>query len=82
MTSSGDQPQEEGAGAPPPTVVRLRVAPDQTPQEEAELVARVAAAVAESTGEDHVTFELTSSEQLRMEGNVSDRMSRGARWGS
>lgn len=63
------------------TTVKLTVAPDQTPEEEAQLVARVAAAVAESTGEDHVTFELTKSEQVRVEGNVADRMTRGARWG-
>lgn len=62
------------------TTVRLTVAPDQTPEEEAALVARVAAAVAESTGEDHVTFELTASDQVRVEGNVADRISRGARW--
>lgn len=83
MTSnSSADAQEASAGVPSGTVVRMSVAPDQTPQEEAELVARVAAAVAESTGEDQVTFELTSSEQLRVEGNVADRMSRGARWGS
>lgn len=62
------------------TTVKLTVAPDQTPEEEAALVARVAAAVAESTGDDQVTFELTKSEQMRLEGNVADRMSRGARW--
>ncbi|HVL99160.1 MAG TPA: hypothetical protein VM324_07695 [Egibacteraceae bacterium] len=63
------------------TTVRLAVAPDQTPEEEAALVARVAAAVAESTGHDQVNFELKVSEQVRVEGNVADRMTRGARWG-
>ena len=71
----------DGADTPPATV-RLTVAPDQTPAEEAALVARVAAAVVESTGGDHVTFELTASEQVRLEGDVADRISRGARWGS
>lgn len=64
------------------TTVRLTVAPDQTPEEEAALVARVAAAVEESTGSDHVTFELTRSEQVRLEGDVADRVNRGARWGA
>ncbi|HVM15161.1 MAG TPA: hypothetical protein VM287_12655 [Egibacteraceae bacterium] len=64
------------------TTVKLTVAPDQTPEEEAALVARVAAAVEESTGHDQITFELTRSEQMRVEGNVADRMSRGARWGA
>lgn len=64
------------------TTVRMTVEPDQTPEEEAALVARVAAAVYESTGGDHVNFELTKSEQVRVEGNVADRISRGARWGA
>lgn len=64
------------------TTVRLTVAPDQTPEEEAALVARVAAAVAESTGGEYVTFELTASETVRVEGNVAERISRGARWGA
>lgn len=63
------------------TTVRMTVAPDQTPEEEAALVARVAAAVAESTGDDQVNFELTASEQVRVEGDVADRIARGARWG-
>jgi phenylpyruvate tautomerase PptA (4-oxalocrotonate tautomerase family) len=62
------------------TTIKLNVAPDQTPQEEAELVARVAAAVAESTGVDTVMFELVKSEQVSVSGTVADRMSRGARW--
>ncbi|HEY8339946.1 MAG TPA: hypothetical protein VIK95_08770 [Egibacteraceae bacterium] len=62
------------------TTVKLHVAPDQTPQEEAELVARVAAAVAEETGADTVAFELVRSEQVKVEGDVADRMTRGARW--
>ncbi len=62
------------------TTIRLNVAPDQTPQEEAELVARVAAAIAESTGVDTVAFELHKSEQVKVEGTVADRITRGARW--
>ncbi|HWB71306.1 MAG TPA: hypothetical protein VG452_03745 [Egibacteraceae bacterium] len=63
------------------TTVKLTVAPDQTRQEEAELVARVAAAVAESTGADTVAFELSRSEEVTVTGPVADRMSRGTRWG-
>jgi hypothetical protein len=62
------------------TTVKLNVDPDQTPEEEAALVARVAAAVAESTGDDTVAFELTKSESVTVTGSVADRMSRGARW--
>ncbi|CAN5519030.1 hypothetical protein BH23ACT7_BH23ACT7_22160 [soil metagenome] len=62
------------------TTIKLTVAPDQTPAEEAALVARVAAAVAESTGSDTVAFELTKSENVTVNGTVADRMSRGARW--
>jgi len=62
------------------TVIKLTVPPDQTPEEEAALVARVAAAVAESTGADTVRFELVKSEQVRVEGTVADRMHTGARW--
>ena len=64
------------------TTIKLTVAPDQTPQEEAELVARVAAAIAETTGADTVKFELTKSEEVTVAGSVADRMSRGTRWGS
>ncbi len=62
------------------TTVKLTVDPQQTPQEEAELVARVATAVAESTGVDTVAFELSSSEQVRVRGSVADRMGAAARW--
>lgn len=63
------------------TVVKLSVDPTQTPEEEARLVARVAAAVAEDTGDETVTFELTRSEQVSVPGPVGERMSRGSRWG-
>ena len=62
------------------TTIKLTVPPDQTPEEEAALVARVAAAVAESTGADTVSFELVKSEQVKVEGTVADRMHAGARW--
>jgi phenylpyruvate tautomerase PptA (4-oxalocrotonate tautomerase family) len=62
------------------TTIKLTVAPDQTPQEEAALVARVAAAIADSTGDNTVAFELVKSEQVSVPGTVGERMSRGARW--
>jgi hypothetical protein len=61
------------------TTVKLNVPPDQTPDEEAELVASVAAAVAEFTGSDTVTFEFTKSEQVTV-GAVADRLLEGVRW--
>ena len=62
------------------TTIKLTVPPDQTPAEEAALVARVAAAVQESTGETDISFELTKSEEVRVAGAISDRMAGGARW--
>lgn len=62
------------------TTVKLTVDPQQTPEEEAQLVARVAAAVAESTGEDIVAFELTKGEHVHVNHGVGDRMSRISRW--
>jgi hypothetical protein len=62
------------------TTVKLTVDPHQTPEEEARLVARVAAAVAESTGADVVNFELERSEHVTVPGGVGERMARGARW--
>ena len=62
------------------TTVKLTVAPDQTPAEEAQLVARVAAAVAESTGETTVAFELNTSESVAVAGSVAERMSHSMRW--
>jgi ABC-type phosphate/phosphonate transport system substrate-binding protein len=60
--------------------IKLTVPPDQSPQEEAALVARVAAAVAEDTGTDTVHFQLTRSEQVKVEGVIADRIHAGARW--
>jgi hypothetical protein len=64
------------------TTVRLNVDPHQTPKEEAELVARIAKAVAEETGDDMVQFELTKSEHVHVTQGVADRMGRAARWGA
>lgn len=61
------------------TTVTLTVAPDQTPQEEASLVARVAAAIAETTGDD-VHVEVVKTEHVKVAGSVADRMRSCARW--
>lgn len=63
------------------TNVQLTIDPGQTPEEEAALVARVAAALVEETGEEDVRIELTSSEQVRVAGTgVAERMQSSARW--
>lgn len=62
------------------TTVKLTVDPHQTPEEEAQLVARVASAIAESTGENVVAFELTKSEDVHVKYGVGDRMGRISRW--
>ncbi|MGI8575026.1 MAG: hypothetical protein ACR2MA_06715 [Egibacteraceae bacterium] len=62
------------------TTVKLTVGPDQTPEEEAALVARVAAAVAEQTGSETINFELIHSEELNMRGEVAERMQASSRW--
>lgn len=64
------------------TTVKLMVDPYQTPREEAELVARVAAAVAGETGDDMVSFELVKSEEVHVSNGIADRMGRLARWSS
>ncbi|QBI19025.1 hypothetical protein ER308_05340 [Egibacter rhizosphaerae] len=60
--------------------VKLHVAPDQTPEEEQRLVARVAQAVSEHTGDETVSFELVESENVQVNGTVADRMQAGDRW--
>lgn len=62
------------------TTVKLHIAPDQTPEEEARLVARVAQAVSEQTGDDTVSFELVESEDVTVAGTIADRMQAGNRW--
>ena len=61
------------------TTIKLSVPPDQTPAEEAALVASVAQAIAETTGEDHITFELERPEETKYHA-VSDRMQGSDRW--
>lgn len=46
------------------TVIRVNVPPDHTPEEEAELVARVAASYEDSTGSSDVTVEVTRTEEV------------------
>jgi len=46
------------------SVIRLRVPPDHTPEEEAALVAEVAASYEESTGSRDVTVEVERSEEV------------------
>ncbi len=62
------------------TTIRMTVDPQQTPSEEAALVARVAAAVAETTGSEEIAFELTRSEHVAVSGSVADRMAASSRW--
>jgi hypothetical protein len=46
------------------SVIKLNVPPDHTPEEEAELVAAVAASFEESTGSKDVTVEVSRSEEV------------------
>ena len=46
------------------SVIRLNVPSDQTPEEEAALVADVAAAYTDSTGSPDVTVEVTRTEEV------------------
>ncbi len=46
------------------SVIRFKVPPDQTPEEEAALVADVAASFEESTGSSDVTVEVERSEEV------------------
>lgn len=62
------------------TTIKLNVPPDQTPEEEAALVARVAQAITESTGaEDEITFELSKPEDVDYQA-VSSRTEMSSRW--
>lgn len=64
------------------TKAKLTVDPHQTPEEKAELVTRVAAAVSEATGSDEVSVELEveTTEHVHLNNGVADRMLRGVRW--
>jgi phenylpyruvate tautomerase PptA (4-oxalocrotonate tautomerase family) len=58
------------------SVIKLNVPPDHTPEEEAALVADVAAAFEESTGSKDVTVEVQRSEEVdyrRVQANQSSR---------
>ena len=46
------------------TVIRVNVPPEHTPEEEARLVAEVAAAYTESTGSGEVTVEVDRPEEV------------------
>ncbi|MFA9444825.1 hypothetical protein [Egicoccus sp. AB-alg6-2] len=59
-------------------VIRLNVPPDQTPEDEAALVAAVAASYTESTGSEDVTVEVNRSEEVDYR---SIAASQSSRWG-
>lgn len=61
------------------TVIKLNMPPDKTPQEEADLVAAVAASYQESTGRDDVTVQVDRPEEVDYKA-VSDRTSVSSRW--
>ncbi len=63
------------------TTIKLNVPPDQTPEEEAALVARVAAAYTDSTGRQDVNVELNKTEEVDYQA-VSDRTHASSRWSS
>jgi hypothetical protein len=63
-----------------PTTISLTVDPGQSPAEEAELRARVAAAVAEDTGDADIDVHLIHTEHVTIHGAVADRMQGAARW--
>jgi phenylpyruvate tautomerase PptA (4-oxalocrotonate tautomerase family) len=60
------------------TVIKVNVPPDHTPEEEAELVARVAAAYTDSTGSDEVTVEVNRPEEVDFRSSSAPSSSR---WG-
>lgn len=76
MSPSASPPPDE------PRTVRVTVDPQQTPREEAELVARIAAAiVAESVDAETLAFELRTGDSVEVPGTtVADRMQGTARW--
>lgn len=58
------------------SVIRIKVPPDQTPEEEAALVAEVAASFEESTGSRDVDVQVERSEELdfhALQGRFSSR---------
>jgi hypothetical protein len=63
----------------PMAVIKLNVPPDHTPEEEAALVAAVAASFQESTGTTDVTIEVERPEEVDYKA-VSDRTHASSRW--
>jgi hypothetical protein len=61
------------------TTIKLNVPPDHTPEEEAALVARVAASYQESTGRSDVKVEVNRTENVDYQA-VSDRTHQSSRW--
>lgn len=59
--------------------IKLNVPPDQTPEEEAALVAQVATAISETTGAEHIEFELNKPEEVDYQA-VSQRTEASKRW--
>lgn len=59
-------------------VIRLNVPPDHTPEDEAALVAAVAASYTESTGSDDVTVEVNRSEEVDYRSIAAQQSSRWA----
>lgn len=76
---------EDPSQQPPREAPRVRVTlpsePGTTPAEEAALVARVAAAVREETGQD-VSLHLEDSEHVTVRGTVAERLQGSSRWSS
>jgi hypothetical protein len=60
------------------SVIKLNVPPDHTPEEEAALVAQVAASFEESTGSTDVTVEVERPEEVDYRAVQAQRSSR---WG-
>jgi hypothetical protein len=60
------------------SVIKVNVPPDSTPEEEARLVADIAASYLESTGSADVTVEINRSEEVDVR---SVRTRASSRWG-
>lgn len=73
-----EKPKATAGGKPR---IRLHVPPEHTPEEEAALVAQVAAAIADSAVGEH-DVEVVKSEEVNVTGDVAHRMHQGARWGA
>ncbi len=77
--SDGTPPYETTRQDEIMTKVKLQIPPDQTPAEEARLVAEVAAAIAERTGDDEIHFELEQPEEVSYQA-VMQRSQNTDRW--